>query len=236
MSEDNPRLMPNFSHGTAGVAFALATLHERLRARGAITDDRFLEAAESGAEHVTISVSGAYGGHTVDFRRLAEAGITLVGMTRSYDAGVLSFAPDLADSLAYGDANYLSVLDEADAYVARNGLDLPEEPSARDIGADPQCVVEPILELDLATAGIGTILWATGFAVDYSWLEVGAVDDHGKPIHQRGISAEPGVYFLGLPWQSRRGSSFIWGVWHDAKFIADQIATQCKYLSYRPSA
>ncbi|WP_204377471.1 hypothetical protein [Aquitalea magnusonii] len=55
-------------------------------------------------------------------------------------------------------------------------------------------------------------------------------------MHQRGISAEPGVYFLGLPWLSRRGSSFIWGVWHDAKFIADHIATQRKYQAYQVAA
>jgi putative flavoprotein involved in K+ transport len=50
------------------------------------------------------------------------------------------------------------------------------------------------------------------------------------------VSAEPGVYFLGLPWQSRRGSSFIWGVWHDARYVADHIATQNGYLAYRPGS
>ena len=148
----------------------------------------------------------------------------------------MHFANDLAYNLAQGDANLLSVLDEADAYIDRNGLDLPEEPGARIVEPDPRCVTDPILDLDLADAGITTILWATGFAVDYSWLKVDAVDENGKPKHQRGISAEPGVYFLGLPWQSRRGSSFIWGVWHDAKFVADHIATQRKYLAYGPSA
>jgi putative flavoprotein involved in K+ transport len=148
----------------------------------------------------------------------------------------MRFAPDLADNISQGDANYLSVLDEADAYVARNGLDLPEEPQARVIGPDPECVTDPILELNLAEAGITSIIWATGFAVDYSWLQVDAFDAAGKPRHQRGVSAEPGIYFLGLPWQSRRGSSFIWGVWHDAKFLADHIVTQRKYLSYRGSA
>ena len=189
-----------------------------------------------GTEHVTISVSGAHGGQTVDFRRLAAQGMTLVGRTESFKNGVMQFAPDLADNLAQGDANYLSVLDEADAYVERNGLDLPEEPQARKIESDPQCVTDPILELDLAEAGITSIIWATGFAVDYSWLKVDAVDEAGKPKHERGISAEPGIYFLGLPWQSRRGSSFIWGVWHDARFIADHIATQRKYLAYETSA
>ena len=189
-----------------------------------------------GTEHITISVSGAHGGHTVDFRRLAEQGMTLVGRTESFTDGVMRFAPDLADNIAQGDANYLSVLDEADAYVARNGLDLPEEPQARVIGPDPECVTDPILELNLAEAGITSIIWATGFAVDYSGLQVDAFDAAGKPRHQRGVSAEPGIYFLGLPWQSRRGSSFIWGVWHDAKFLADHIVTQRKYLSYRGSA
>ncbi len=189
-----------------------------------------------GTEHVTISVSGAHGGQTVDFRRLAAQGMTLVGRTEAFEEGVMRFATDLADNLAQGDANYLSVLDEADAYVARNGLDLPEEPEARVIETDPACVTNPILELDLAQAGITSIIWATGFAVDYSWLKVDAFDEQGKPKHQRGISAEPGVYFLGLPWQSRRGSSFIWGVWHDAKFLADHIATQRKYLAYTAAA
>ena len=193
-------------------------------------------AMEPGMEHVTISVSGAHGGHTVDFRQLAARGMTLVGMTRSFDAGVMRFAPDLARNIAQGDANYLSMLDEADAYAARNGLELPEEPQARSIGPDPDCVTDPLLELDLAEAGVTSILWATGFALDFGWLKVDAFDADGRPKHQRGISAEPGIYFLGLPWLSRRASSFIWGVWHDAKHLADHIATQRKYLAYHPSA
>jgi putative flavoprotein involved in K+ transport len=194
------------------------------------------EAMEPGMEHVTISVSGARGGNTVDFRRLAAEGMTLLGRTESFKDGVIHFATDLADNLAQGDANHLSVLDEADVYAARNGLDLPEELDARNILPNPRCVTAPTLKLDLAESGINSILWATGYAVDFSWLKVNAFDDNGKPMHKRGVSAEPGIYFLGLPWQSRRGSSFIWGVWHDAKFLADQICTQRKYLAYKPSA
>ena len=89
---------------------------------------------------------------------------------------------------------------------------------------------------DLVKAGVTSIIWATGFATDYSWLKVDAFDDNGKPQHQRGVSSEPGVYFLGLPWQSRRGSSFIWGVWHDAKYVADHIAIQRSYLDYHDAA
>ncbi|ONI89656.1 FAD-dependent oxidoreductase [Actinosynnema sp. ALI-1.44] len=187
------------------------------------------ETPPQGAEHVTIAVSGARGGHTVDFRALAALGIDLVGLTGSYDNGTIRFAPDLGTNIANGDANYLALLDEADAYVARNGLNLPEEPDARALGADPACVTDPLLELDLAAADVTSIVWATGFATDYSWLRVDAFDDNGKPRHRRGVSAEPGVYFLGLPWLARRGSSFIWGVWHDAKFVADHIMTQLAY-------
>ena len=94
-------------------------------------------------------------------------------------------------------------------------------------------MTDPILALNLEEAGIGSIIWATGYRVDYSWLKVDAFDEEGRPKHQRGVSAEPGIYFLGLPWLSSRGSSFIFGVWDDARFLADHIATQRSYLAYR---
>ena len=183
-------------------------------------------------DHVTIAVSGAHGGHTVDFRRLAGQGITLLGRTKSFKNNVMHFASDLAKNIANGNAYTLSLLDQADAYVIRNGLEFPEEPEARKVLPDPKCVTDPILELNLDEAGINSIIWATGFDVDYSWLKVDALDKNGKPKHERGISAEPGVYFLGLPWQSRRGSSFIWGVWQDAKFLADHITLRRNYLDF----
>jgi len=193
-------------------------------------------ASEPGKEHVTIAVSGARGGHTVDFRALAHQGITLVGVTRSFDNGVATFQPNLCESIRRGDENYLSLLDAADEYVARNGLDLPEDDAARHFLPEPSCMTSPLASLDLKAAGITAIIWATGYTVDYSWLNVKAFDANGRPQHQRGVSAEPGVYFLGLPWLSRRGSTFIWGVWHDAKHIADHIVTQRKYAAYQSPA
>ncbi|MGP2439535.1 flavin-containing monooxygenase [Streptomyces sp. JW3] len=193
------------------------------------------ETPPQGAAHVTIAVSGARGGHTVDFRALAGTGIELVGMTESYADGVLRFAPDLADNIALGDEKYLGLLRAADAYVERNGLDLPEEPAAHVLGPDPRCVTDPRADLDLAAAGVTAIVWATGFATDYGWLQVDAFDEHGRPDQRRGVSTEPGVYFLGLPWLSRRGSSFIWGVWHDARYVADHIATRRGYLAHTPA-
>jgi putative flavoprotein involved in K+ transport len=193
-------------------------------------------AAKPGKEHVTIAVSGAYGGRTIDFRSLAQQGITLVGMTKAFTGNVVTFEADLVPNLNAGDRNYLELLDAADAYVVRNGLDLPEEPEARAKISDPDCVTRPIVELDLVEAGVSSIIWATGYALDFSWLNVAAFDQNGKPQHQRGVSTEPGIYFVGLPWLSRRGSSFIWGVWHDARYIADHIATQRAYLAYRAPA
>ena len=190
---------------------------------------------DPGTEHITIAVSGAHGGQTVDFRGLAERGIILLGRTHSVKKNVMHFEPDLAKNIANGNSYTLSLLDQADEYVIRNGLDFPLEPEAREVLPDPDCVKNPILEIDLKEAGINSIVWATGFDVDFSWLKVDVLDENGKPKHERGISTESGIYFLGLPWQSRRGSSFIWGVWQDAKFLADQIQLRTQYLEFDAS-
>jgi putative flavoprotein involved in K+ transport len=179
-----------------------------------------------GTEHVTIAVSGAHGGHTVDFRDLAARGITLLGTAGGYAAGVMQFLPNLGRNIALGDANYLAMLHAADAYVAQQGLDLPPEPGAHRLAPDPGCVTDPLLQLNLAQAGITTIIWATGYALDFGWLKVDAFDQKGRPAHQRGVSVVPGLYFLGLAWLARRASPFIWGVWHDADYLAEHIAAR----------
>jgi putative flavoprotein involved in K+ transport len=191
----------------------------------------------AGAEHVTIAVSGFDGGRTVDFRDLANSGITLLGLTTAYDNGVLKFADDLERNITRGDTNYLSVLNEADEFIKQNNLDLPLELEAHILGPMPDAALNPIKELDLAKTGITTILWATGYSLDYKWLQVpDAINESGKPAHQRGVSSANGIYFLGQAWLSRRGSAFIWGVWHDAKFLADQIEIQRSYQRYSGSA
>ncbi|CAK9886764.1 MAG: putative oxidoreductase CzcO [Candidatus Erwinia impunctatus] len=189
---------------------------------------------QPGKEHVTIAVSGAQGGHTVDFRRLAQQGMTLLGSTRACEAQQLYFNDDLAANIRQGDASYLALLDAADAWIEKNGLDLPEEPEARQFPVDPPEFSHPHKQLHTEAEGISTIIWATGYATDYQWLEVDAFQENGRPRHQRGVSSEPGIYFLGLPWLSRRGSSFIWGVWHDASYLADHIMAQNSYLNYQP--
>jgi putative flavoprotein involved in K+ transport len=184
------------------------------------------ETRDPAKEHVTIAVSGAYGGHTIDFRRLAARGITLLGRADAFADGVMHFAPGLARDLAAGDANYLAVLDAADAYAAREGLDLPEDKAAHVVEPEPSCVSDPISRLDLREAGITTIIWATGFGFDFGWLQAGALDARGAPVHRRGITEVPGLYVLGLPFLSRRASSFIFGVEQDAARLAEHIAAR----------
>jgi putative flavoprotein involved in K+ transport len=175
---------------------------------------------------VTIAVSGARGGETIDFRRLGNEGITLLGRSEGFCDGRLSIAPDLAANIARGDANYLSVLDEADAHAARHNLDLPEDPEARRRFPDPACLTDPILSLDLRAEGIASIIWATGYGFDFGWLKAGSFDAQGRPVHDRGASPQPGLFFVGLPWLTCRGSAFIWGAWKDAGEIADRIAAR----------
>jgi putative flavoprotein involved in K+ transport len=181
---------------------------------------------EPGMEHVTIAVSGAHGGRTVNFREFAARGMTLLGRVGDYKNGDLQVAPDLARTIENGDSYYLAVLDKADAYIKENNLDFPDEPEARLIDPAPDCMTNPLLQLNLAEAGITSIIWATGYALDYSWLNVGTFDEKGRPAHERGVSTVPGLYFLGLPWLSCRASPFIWGVWRDAQYLAEQISTR----------
>lgn len=187
---------------------------------------------EPGREHVTIAVSGARGGATVDFREMAQRGMTLLGRAEGHAEGAMRFAPDLAENIARGDADLMSVLDEADAYADRMGLELPVDLDARMVLRDPACLTDPITELDLRAEGIAAIVWAIGYRPNYDWMEVGEIDGRGHPVHQRGASPEPDLYYLGLPWQSRRGSSFIWGVWHDAAYVTEQIAIRRAYAEH----
>jgi putative flavoprotein involved in K+ transport len=184
------------------------------------------KARAANMEHVTIAVSGAYGGATIDFRRLAAGGVVLVGRAEGYANGKLRFAPDLAHNLEQGDAFYRSLLDLADDYAAREGLDLPEEPAARISAPEPDCVRDPLRELDLQAAGVTSIVWATGFALDFGWIKLDTFDARGAPIHEHGVSQVPGLYFLGLSWLSRRASSFIFGSAQDAAYLADIIAAR----------
>ena len=171
-------------------------------------------------------ITGAYGGHTIDFRHLAAQGVMLLGRVEAARDGAMDFAPDLADSLAYGDAAYTAFLDMVDAHVERHHLDMPGEPTARTVLPDPHCLVEPLRHLDLRAAGVGAVIWSTGYAFDFDWIGIPVLDARGGPVHRRGITDVPGLYFLGLQWLSKMNSSFLSGVGEDAARLADHIAAR----------
>ena len=89
-------------------------------------------------------------------------------MTTSFREGVLKFASDLIGDIALGDADYLSILDEVEDYALRNSLHLLADPEAQIIGPYPACFNDPILELDLTAARVGTIIWATGYTLEFN--------------------------------------------------------------------
>jgi putative flavoprotein involved in K+ transport len=178
-----------------------------------------------GPDRSPLVMTGAYGGHTIDFRRLAAQGMVLLGHAASIDAGVLSVAPDLHANLAHGDAAYARFLDQADAYIREQALDLPEEPEGRLATPDPPSLAgPPIRQLDLHENGVTSVIWGTGYAPDFRWIDAPVFDARGLPAHRQGITEVPGLYFLGLSFLTRFGSSFVTGVGDDAARLADHIA------------
>jgi putative flavoprotein involved in K+ transport len=198
--------------------------------------DLFWWFAETGVDEVPVEAStsprlppvltGAYGGHTIDFRRFAADGIILLGRVRAARDGAIDIAPDLAESLATGDAGYAAFLDLVDAHIRQRGLLFPEDPAARATLPDPACVAEPLRRLDLRAEGIGAVIWATGYGLDFGWVDIPVFDARGEPVHRRGITDVPGLYFLGLQWLSRLKSAFLSGVGDDAADLADHIAAR----------
>ena len=159
-------------------------------------------------------ISGAKGGRTVDLREYAAAGMALAGRFSGAWDGVASFAPDLAASLAAGDAAYAAFVAAADAH-----LDVVA-------GEGPPATTCPeptgIESLDLRAAGIRTVIWATGYRYDFGWVDLD-VFTAGEPEHTRGVTPVPGAYFLGLPLLYKTKSSFLSGVGEDAAYLAEQI-------------
>ena len=183
-------------------------------------------AEERGPHRSLPLISGAFGGNTIDFRQFAALGIRLLGRAQAARDGVIDFAPDIARRLAYGDASYSIFLDMMDAHVEQHGLDMPQDPAARAVPPDPPCLAEPLRRLDLAAAGVGTVIWATGYDFDFGWIDVPVLNSRGEPVHVKGISGAAGLYFLGLQWLSKLNSSLLSGVGDDAAVLADHIAAR----------
>jgi putative flavoprotein involved in K+ transport len=181
---------------------------------------------ERGPVRVYPAITGAYGGHTIDFRRFAAEGIMLLGRVVAERGRVLDIAPGLARSLAEADLYNATFLDMADDHVRRHGLDLGEDPAARVKLSDPPCVTDPVRQLDLNAEHISAVIWATGYGVNFDWINFPIFDGNGVPIQRGGVTAIGGLYFLGLQWMSKMASSFMSGVGDDAAVLADHIAAR----------
>ena len=165
-------------------------------------------------------VTGRDGGRDIDLRLRAREGMRLYGRLQAVRGGRLELAGDLKQNLDQADAVAQSIKASIDKFIGERGIGAPAE--------GPYVPVwEPAEEpraLDLAAAGITTVIWSTGFRTDYGWIEVPIFDGRGYPVHQRGVTAAEGLYFLGLPWLFTWGSGRFSGVATDARYLSDQIA------------
>jgi putative flavoprotein involved in K+ transport len=167
-------------------------------------------------------VTGKNGGHTLNLHQFARDGVVLLGRLRGAREGKILLAADLYDSLAGVDKFEADLLQRIDTMIRASGMDAPPEhlPVLRDGYQVPE-----IRELDLRAAGITTTIWAAGYTHSFDLVKLPVVDEFGYPIQQRGVTAYPGLYFMGLHWLSTRKSGLLLGVGDDADFIASRIAT-----------
>jgi len=182
----------------------------------------------SRAAQPQISGIGRYG-HTVSLQNLASQGVVILGRLLDIDAGTLILGDDAAANVHFADEFSQRVKSDIDAYLARVNITPPPlEDDPADI-ADPDALcVSPLRQLNLKESHVSTVIWATGFTGDFSWIHLPILDDQNKPIHDRGISPEHGLYFVGFPWLNSRKSGIIYGVAEDANFIANAIREQLK--------
>jgi putative flavoprotein involved in K+ transport len=168
-------------------------------------------------------VSGAGGGHTLNLHRFARHGVALLGRIQGAQDGKVILASDLKESLAKVDKFEADLVKMIDSYIEKNSLDVPTEtlPELRD-GYD----AEVITELNLRSSGITNIIWAMGYTFDFSLVKLPIFDDDGCPVQQRGVTAYPGLYFVGLNWLHKRKSALLLGVGEDASYLAAQIAAR----------
>lgn len=169
--------------------------------------------------------SGKNGGHAINLRALAARGITLMGRVTDADGDRLRFAPDLAANVAAADRASRELMRAVDDHIAAAGLDAPAPDAANTDDGDGAGAPDPaeIAELDLAARGVSTIVWATGFACDFSWIDLPILDRRGYPVQDRGVTPHPGLYFCGLHWMHCLKSGLLFGVGDGARHVARHL-------------
>jgi putative flavoprotein involved in K+ transport len=188
------------------------------------------EAVRGKANHY---VTGRDGGRDIDLRRFACEGMQLYGHLADLQGMQARFAGDLQHNLDQADQVAQNIKDSIDRHIAVQGISAPVE--ARYV-PPWQPPADAPYSLDLAAAGIGSVIWSTGFRTDYRWVELPAFDGRGYPRHERGVSPLPGLYFLGLPWQYTWGSGRFSGVARDAEHLAGEIGQRLETRTSAPAA
>jgi putative flavoprotein involved in K+ transport len=165
-------------------------------------------------------VTGRDGGRDIDLRKFALEGMELYGLMTDVEGDKLTFTPNLAESLNQADAVYNRINATIDRHIEKNGISAP-----------PGAVYEPVWQpaqertsLDLKAAGITSVIWCIGFTPDFTWVNASVFNGIGEPVHYRGVTAQPGLYFLGLPWLHTWGSGRFSGVSRDANYLSERIA------------
>jgi putative flavoprotein involved in K+ transport len=160
---------------------------------------------------------------TFDLNALTSIGVQLVGRLAGIRDGKAQFSGSLRNKCNLADLKLGRLLDTIDEWATINGLDDATPPPHR---FEPTLVPEPpTLGIDLTKGAIKTVLWATGFRPDYSWLDVDVLDAKGMIRHDGGVTESAGMYLIGAPFLRRRKSSFIDGAGADAPDLVADLAT-----------
>ncbi|WOP19407.1 MSMEG_0569 family flavin-dependent oxidoreductase [Raineyella sp. LH-20] len=172
-------------------------------------------------------VTGRDGGRDIDLRQFAAEGMRLYGHLVDGRDAALRFAPDLTACLDHADSVYNSICGDIDAWIDRQGIAAPRMSRYEPVWTPPY---DPT-ELDLRAEGITSIIWSIGFRPDYAWIQLPAFDGGGHPMQNRGITAVPGLSFIGLPWMHTWGSGRFLGLEQDAAHVAAHIVERQRGLT-----
>ena len=189
-----------------------------------ILDQRYdeLDDLARAREVPSLQLVGDAGGRMLDLNALAATGVRLAGGLAGLTEGKALFSGSLANQAALSDLKMNRLLDAINAWAAGRGLDGEVQPPER--FAPTRIEASPPLSLDLQRSGIRTVLWATGFRPDHSWLEVAVFDRKGRLRHDGGIVDAPGLYLMGAPFMRRRKSALIDGAGDDARELSAHLA------------
>jgi putative flavoprotein involved in K+ transport len=169
-------------------------------------------------------VTAVDGGHDVDLRKFASDGIVLAGRLKSAHQERIVFHDDLEATLTAGDAWYDEFRRQMDEYADKCVPPLPAERVKPTSSKSENGEQRGPLELNIRNEEISSVVWATGYTCDFSWIRLPVLDGNGDPIHERGVTKRTGLFFLGLRRTYSLGSALVAGAVNDAAYIADRIA------------